>query len=106
MIHSEENVAYKGLPLQEAVRRTKDEYVNPETRAATPGIEPFCSMLKRSYHRTYRHLSEKHLPWYVFDFAERDNIRDIDTVVQMSTLGRDMVGKRLTNPDLITLAGK
>ena len=101
MVYTDENVAYKGLPCHETVRHTKDEYVNPETGAGTQGIESFWSLLKRGYHGTYHHLSEKHLPRYVSEFAGRHNIRDLDTVAQMSTLARGMVGKRLTYRELV-----
>ena len=58
-------------------------------------------MLKHGYHGTFHHLSEKHLNRYVREFAGRHNIRDLDTVMQMSTLARGMVGKRLKYRDLI-----
>ena len=57
-------------------------------------------MLKRGYHGTFHHLSEKHLDRYVREFAGRHNVRDLDTVAQMSMLVRGMVGKRLRYVDL------
>jgi len=106
MVYTDENVAYKGLPRHETVRHervrhTKDEYVRGDTH--TQGIESFWSMLKRGHHGTYHHLSEKHLPRYVSEFAGRHNIRDLDTVAQMSTLARGMIGKRLRYRDLVAV---
>ena len=37
----------------------------------------------------------KHLSPYVDEFAERDNVRDRDTLDQMATLTTAMVGKRV-----------
>ncbi len=58
-------------------------------------------MLKRGYHGTYHKMSEKHLGRYVREFSGRHNIRDLDTVDQMSTLAQGMVGKRLRYQDLV-----
>ena len=74
------------------------EYVRGQ--AHTNGIESFWSMLKRGYHGTFHHLSEKDLDRYVREFAGRHNVRDLDTIAQMSMLVRGMVGKRLRYVDL------
>ena len=58
-------------------------------------------MLKRGYQGTFHHLSEKHLDRYVAEFAGRHNIRDLDTVAQMASLARGIVGKRLTYRELV-----
>ena len=99
IVYTDENVAYKGLPRHETVRHTKAEYVRGDV--GTQGIESFWSILKRGYHCTYHHLSEKHLPRYVAEFAGRHNVRDLDTVAQMSTLAKGMVGKKLTYRELV-----
>lgn len=82
----------------ESVTHSAGEYVNG--MAHVNGMESFWSMLKRGYHGTYHHMSAKHLDRYVREFAGRHNVRDLDTIVQMSTLARGMVGKRLKYTDL------
>ena len=57
-------------------------------------------MLKRGYHGTYHQMSERHLQRYVTEFAGRHNVRDLDTVHQMASVARGMVGKRLRYTDL------
>ena len=58
-------------------------------------------MIKRGYHGTFHHFSEKHTPCYIAEFAARHNMRDADTVDQMGIVACDMVGKRLKYQDLI-----
>ena len=65
----------------------------------------FWSLMKRGYHGTYHHWSPKHTDRYVREFAGRHNMRDLDTVDQMSALARGMVGKRLRYADLIVENG-
>ena len=60
------------------------------------GIESLWSMLKRAYDGTLHWFSHKHIDRYVNEFAGRHNIRDMDTVDQMTHLAAGMVGKRLT----------
>lgn len=69
--------------------------------ARTNGIESFWSLLKRGYHGTFHKISAKHLDRYVREFAGRNNIRDLDTLAQMTALARGMVGKRPRYSDLI-----
>ena len=59
-------------------------------------------MLKRGYHGTYHRLSRKHLQRYVNEFAGRHNVRDLDTIHQMSWMVVGMLGKRLRYEDLKT----
>ena len=60
------------------------------------------ALLKRGYHGTYHHMSEKHLSRYVGEFSGRHNVRDRNTIDQMSGLARGMVGKRLTYRELVS----
>ena len=83
----------------EAVRHSTGEYVRD--MAHTSGIESFWSMLKRGYQGTYHQMSAKHLNRYVREFAGRHNVRDLDTIDQMVTLARGIVGKRLRYRDLV-----
>jgi len=45
-------------------------------------------------------MSEKHLSRYVTEFAGRHNVRDLDTLAQMTVLARGLEGKRLRYDDL------
>ena len=83
----------------EAVNHSAGEYVRGAAR--TSGMESFWFLLKRGYHGTYHHWSPKHTDRYVREFAGRNSMRDLDTIDQMSTLARGMIGKRLTYMALI-----
>ena len=82
----------------EAVKHSVFEYVRGQ--AHSNGLESFWSMLKRAYHGTYHHLSAKHLQRYVDEFAGRHGIRDADTLAQMETTTRGLVGRRITYKEL------
>ena len=58
-------------------------------------------MLKRGYHGTYHHMSEKHLQRYVNEFSGRHNDRPADTIDQMAGIVAGMSGKRLRYEALI-----
>ncbi len=47
-------------------------------------------------------MSLQHLQRYVNEFAGRHNIRDWDTIDQMSFIARGFIGKRLKYDDLMT----
>ena len=96
---TDENTAYTGLPNRESVAHSLSEWVNGQ--AHINGMESFWAMLKRGYHGTFHHMSFKHLHRYVEEFAGRHNIRDKDTLEQMSLLAAGMVGKRLRYKDLV-----
>lgn len=102
MVYTDDATAYNGISRpHESVKHSVSEYVNG--MAHTNGIESFWSMLKRGYHGTYHHMSEKHLNRYVNEFAGRHNIRCADTESQMSDLARMMKGKRVTYRDLVEI---
>lgn len=96
-VYTDEARAYQGLPAlfyqHESVRHSVSEYVRD--MAHTNGMESFWSLLKRGYIGTYHKISPKHLGRYVAEFSGRHNIRTSDTVAQMGSLVRGMVGKRL-----------
>ncbi len=75
------------------------EYVNG--MAHTNGIGSFWATLKRGYHGTYHHVSEKHLGRYVNEFAGRHNVRPLDTIEQMKAITAGLVGKRLHYNELV-----
>ena len=98
-VYTDEASAYEGMPRNhESVKHSVSKYVRD--MAHTNGMESFWSMLKRGYQGTYHQMSPKHLNRYVAEFAGRHNIRDFDTVVQMSMMAKGMVGKRLRYKDL------
>ena len=88
------------MPFEhETVKHSVSEYVNG--MAHTNGIESFWALLKRGYHGTYHHMSEKHLDRYVGEFAGRHNARPSDTIDMMGQVAKGMAGKRLLYRDLI-----
>ena len=99
MVYTDEHGGYRGLPNHETVTHSVGEYVRGQ--AHTNGIESFWSMLKRGYQGTFHHFSEKHTGRYVSEFAGRHNLREMDTVDQMSAMAQGMVGKRLRYRELI-----
>ena len=69
--------------------------------AHTNGIESFWALMKRGYHGTYHHMSEKHMDRYVTEFAGRHNDRPMDTITQMELMVLGMGRKRLRYRELI-----
>ena len=98
-IYTDENPTYKRMDRHESVNHAAGQYVRG--MAHTNGLESFWSLLDRGYGGTHHHISAKHLPRYVNEFAGRHNIRGMDAADMMAVLARDMVGKRLTYEDLI-----
>ena len=98
-VYTDEARAYNALKPwfdHETVNHGDNEYVRGQ--AHVNGMESFWSLMKRGYQGTYHHWSPKHLDRYVREFAGRNNMRDLDTVDQMSALARGMVGKRRKRP--------
>ena len=59
-VYTDDHGGYHGMPFKhEIVKHSVSEYVNG--MAHTNGIESFWALLKRGYHGTYHHMSEKHL---------------------------------------------
>ncbi len=99
IVYTDDHGGYRGMPFEhETVKHSISEYVSG--MAHTNGIESLWALLKRGYHGTYHHMSEKHLGRYVGEFEGRHNERSADTIDQMSSLARGMVGKRLRYRDL------
>ena len=97
-IYTDENLVYKGMDNHESVNHSAGQYVRG--MAHTNGMESFWSLLDRGYGGTHHHISAKHLPRYIDEFAGRHNIRSMDTIDMMEALARGMAGKRLTYKDL------
>ena len=99
MLYTDEHAAYRGLPNHAAVKHGVGQYVDGQ--AHTNGIESFWALLKRGYHGTYHQLSAKHLQRYIDEFSGRHNVRNLDTLDQMTTVAKGLDGKRLKYRDLI-----
>ena len=101
MVYTDEHKSYSGLPFEhESVNHSVGEYVRKQ--AHTNGIESFWAVLKRGYIGTYHRISPKHLDRYVTEFSGRHNVRELDTIDQMSLLAKGMVGKRLSYKELVS----
>ena len=99
-VYTDDHGGYQGMPFEhETVKHSISEYVNG--MAHTNGIESFWALLKRGYHGTYHHMSEKHLSRYVNEFSGRHNARNDDTIKQMSKLVEQMPNKRLKYSSLV-----
>ena len=98
-VYTDDHGGYEGLPNHESVRHSLSEYVKGDCH--TNGIESFWSMLKRAHKGTFHKLSPKHLDRYVQEFAGRHNLREQDTIVQMTAVRGGMEGKRLRYRTLI-----
>ena len=100
MVYTDDHRSYIGLPYEhESVNHSVGEYVRHQ--AHTSGIESFWAMLKRGYYGTYHRISPKHLGRYVNEFSGRHNVREFDTIDQMASLAKGMVGKRLKYKELV-----
>ena len=98
-IYTDDYPAYNGVRRRhKTVNHSISQYINGQ--AHTNGIESFWSILKRGYHGTFHHMSEKHLDRYVGEFAGRYNARDLDTINQMELIAKNMEGKQLKYRDL------
>ena len=90
-VYTDEVSALEGVPRNhESVKHSVSEYFRD--MAHTTGMESSRSMLKRGYQGTYHHMSAKHPDRYVKERAGRHNIRDTDTVHQMTNVIACMAG--------------
>ena len=100
-IYTDDHRSYIGLPYNhESVNHSVGEYVR--NQAHTNGIESFWAGLKRGYYGTYHRMSPKHLERYVTEFSGRHNVRELDTIDQMASLAKGMVGKKLPYKELVS----
>ncbi len=102
-VYTDDASAYEGLQQHgyrhETVRHSVGEYVRGQ--AHTNGAESFWSCLKRGYYGVYHKMSPKHLQKYVDEFSARQNVRELDTMVQIDTTICGLFGKRLKYVELI-----
>ncbi len=98
-IYTDDASAYKSLPTiinqykHKSVKHSIEEYVRGDVH--TNGVESFWSMLKRAHKGTFHKLSPKHLDRYVHEFAGKHNMRELDTLAQMTATVAALVGRRL-----------
>ena len=98
-LYTDENPSYKGAVADhEWVNHSAKQYVDGMVHVN--GMESFWATLKRAYHGTFHKMSLKHLSRYADEFAGRHNIRDWDTVDQMTHVAACMVGKSLAYKEL------
>ena len=100
-VYTDEHGSYRGLPRHEAVNHSVGEYVRGA--AHTQGIDSFWATLKRAHKGVFHHFSVKHLHRYITEFAGRHNVRDLDTIQQLTALAAGMTGKRLPYRELDSL---
>ena len=99
-VYTDDAKAYTSLPFDhETVKHSQDEYVRGDVH--TNGVESFWSMFKRAKKGTFHKLSPKHLNRYTQEFANKHNLRELDTLQQMAALARGMVHQRLRYRDLV-----
>ena len=85
-----------------AVKHSVSEYVNGMVH--TNGIESFWALLKRGYVGVHHHMSHKHLKRYVGAFADKQSVRELDTISAMAYIADGMFGKTL--PYQVLIGGK
>ena len=99
MVYTDDASPYASLDNHETVKHSHMEYVRGPVH--TNGVESFWSLLKRAHVGTFHKLSEDHLHRYVAKFSGRHNMREKDTLAQMSEVAARMVGKRLRYRELV-----
>ena len=94
-VFTDEASAYTGMVDFEhrSVKHSVGEFV--DGLAHTNGIESFWAMLKRGYQGVYHQMSVKHLSRYVNEFVGRHNMRELDTLDQMTSMVAGMKWKIL-----------
>ena len=100
-VYTDDHRGYRDLHDYDhhTVAHSAREYVDGDV--TTNDIESVWAVLKRGYKGVYHHMSPKHLHRYATEFAERHNIRDLDTLEQMILIVRGMADKRLRYRDLV-----
>ena len=92
---------YNNIPYdRRSVKHSAGEYVRGD--ASTNSIESFWATIKRAKKGVYHKMSPKHMQRYVNEFVGRYNIRDVDTIDQMTQVVVGLVGKRLMYQELIS----
>ena len=107
-VYTDDASAYAPLGRRyhhESVKHSIGEYVRGD--AHTNGMESVWSVLKRSIHGTWHHVSPKHLGRYVDEatFRLNDGNCEVDTLERMESLAGQVGGKALRYRDLIRANG-
>ena len=90
-VYTDDSTSYFSLDNHESVKHSAMEFVRGDVH--TNGVESLWSMLKRRHTGTYHKMNVKHFHRYINEFAGRQNVRELDTLAQMSALARGMDGK-------------
>ena len=107
-VYTDAASAYGPLKVRyhhDSVKHSIHEYVRGDVH--TNGIESVWSVLKRSIHGTWHHVSPKHLGRYVDEATYRLNEGnvEIDTINRMETFASQIGDKRLSYKRLIKDTG-
>ena len=81
----------------ETVRHSVGEYVRGQVH--TNGAESLWSCLKRGSYGVYHKISPKHLQRYVDEFSARQNVRGLNTMLQIDCTIHGLFGKQLKYAD-------
>lgn len=100
-IYTDEAKQYKKLIDydHEAVNHSGGEYVRG--RVHTNSIESFCALCKSGLMGTYYNMSHQHLHRYCIEFHGRNNIRTLDSMMQICMIIQNMAGTHLPYKKLI-----
>ena len=107
-VYTDEASAYGGLKRRfnhDSVKHSISEYVRGNVH--TNGMESVWSILKRSIHGIWHHVSPKHLGKYVNEatFRLNEGNCESDTIERMESLAGQIGGKRLTYAKLVRRNG-
>ena len=107
-VYTDEASAYGGLKRRynhDSVKHSISEYVRRNVH--TNGMESVWSILKRSIHGTWHHVSPKHLGKYVNEATFRFNEGncEVDTIERMGSLAGQIGNKRLPYAKLVRRNG-
>ena len=99
-VYTVDGTAYESLPFDhDTVQHSVQGYV--KSHVHTNGIESLWSMMKCAHEGAFHELSPK----YLQEFAGRHDVRDLDTIEQIQSLGGGMEDKRLAYKALIAKNG-
>ena len=90
-VYTDDSTSYVSMSNHESVKHSAMEFVRGDVH--TNGEESLWSMLKRGHMGTYHKMSVKHLHRYINEFAGRQNVRELDTLSQMSALAQGIDGR-------------
>ena len=107
-VYTDEASAYGPLKRRfnhDSVKHSISEYVRGDVH--TNGIESVWSILKRSIHGTWHHVSPKHLGKYVNEatFRLNEGNCEVDTIDRMESLASQIGNKRLPYAKLVQRNG-